>query len=439
MSTANVSVNIEDIAPLTKKMKFNIPWTSISSEMQKEYKKVVQVARIDGFRKGKVPRSIIEQRFRPQVEEETINNLINKYYWDEIEKLNLAPVTPPQITQNGIKDNDEFVFWATIEVEPTIEPTGYDGLVLEEESATVTQDDIDARLKEVREMYSTLEESAADAKLAMGSFANISFQGTCDGVEREDMKSDDYMLEIGSKAFIPGFEEQLIGMASGETKDIPIKFPSDYHKEELRDKDVSFNVTLKGIREKVMPEINEEFLKNLQAFNSMDAFMDNIKESLVMEKNKDVESALRSSIIEKLLAANQFDAPPSYVERQLSMMLMDLNNRLIAQGLDKDTATKASLSQRETYRESAESIVKTMLLMRSIAEKESVFVSDEEVDAHIKEIAEKNKIDFNRIKEMIKKNEGQEKIRFEIFDDKIFAIIKGKSTITTKQAEAGDA
>lgn len=432
MEEQNVNVSVEEVGPLVKKFSFTVPWKLVSVAMEKEYAKVKNLAKVDGFRKGKAPRSIISKMFGEKINEEMINSLISKYYWEEIERQAIVPIALPRIEQDGVKKEQDFVFSATVELEPSFDPIGYEAMSIEKEASTVSEEDIEKRVEEIREMYATLEPEEGVA-LNKGSFASISFQGICDGVSRDDMKAQDYLLEVGSQSFIPGFEEGLLGMHIGETKEISLTFPDNYHNEGLRSKDVVFTVTLNGVKTKVIPPLTEEFLKNMGAFNSLEAFRERVKEMLIFEKEKENESKLRDSIIEKLLEMNIFSVPPSYVEKQMGLMAIDMRNRLVSQGMDKELAMQASMSQHEGYREIADKIVKTMLLLREIATKEGITVTEEEVDEEVARIAVANQMDAKKMKDSMMKNNGIEKIRFELFDNKVFSFIKDRAQITEKQ------
>jgi trigger factor len=190
VSETSLAVVIEDVGPVKKKMTFEIPWPDIKQELDEVFRKVGKTAKIKGFRPGKVPRPSLENFYKEYAEEETINNLVNRFYWEAVEQNKITPLSQPQIDQQGIKPESAFSFSATIEVEPAIEPKDYLGLILEKQEVEVTEREIDERLRQLQEMYSTMEDITEDRAAAQGDFTTIDFQGYLDGAPRKDMQAD---------------------------------------------------------------------------------------------------------------------------------------------------------------------------------------------------------------------------------------------------------
>jgi trigger factor len=224
---------------------------------------------VKGFRPGKAPRPILEAQFWDYAQEEAANNLINRHYWSAVETHEIVPLTQPEIGEIIINKGAPFSFSATIEVEPVIEPRDYLGMKLDKPDFSVKEEDIQARLDQLREMYSTMEDVAEVRALAEGDFASIDFQGVVDGKPHKGMQADGYLLEIGSRRFIPGFEEQLVGMEIGETREVKVTFPGDYHEKNLAGKEAVFSVTLKAIQIKKIPPLDEEFVKNFDRYETL--------------------------------------------------------------------------------------------------------------------------------------------------------------------------
>ena len=188
-----------------------------------------------------------------------------------------------KLDQEGLKENTDFSFSASFETEPEFEPKGYKGIELEKEIFQVTENDMEKRLNEIRQMFATMEEVKDDRPAVKGDFVVIDFAGNLNGESSQRVKSDNYFLEIGSQRFIPGFEEQLIGMKNGETKSINVVFPEDYHEKKFAGKEVIFNVTIKNIKEKKLPEIDENFIKNFDKYNSLEDLKNDVRKSLEEE------------------------------------------------------------------------------------------------------------------------------------------------------------
>ena len=427
-----MSVNIEELSPVRKKISFDIPWLDVQRELENTYRTVAKTARVKGFRQGKIPRNILELHYKDHVETEVAANLVNQFYWDALKEHDIQAVTQPQIEQKGIEKEKNFAFTATVEVEPRVDPAGYLDMELEKEELDVTDADVDARLQEIREMFATMQDVEEDRGLKTGDFATIDFQGTLDGEAQKEMKAEDYFLEIGSKTLVPGFEDQLIGMKKGESQEVQVKFPEDYHAEQLKGKDVVFSVALKGIKEKKLPEINEEFVKNFERYEKLSDLREEIRKNLEVENKARIGANLGKLIVDKLLGNqdNEFDVPPSFVERQIFQMMAETQHRLLSRGMDKKAATEMTVKMHDPYRDDARKIVRTALMIKNIARKENITVSDEELKERIRLIAESRGQTPEAVKEALEKDDMLDHVANEVLHNKVFDFIEAKAKIT---------
>ncbi|MCX5853702.1 MAG: trigger factor [Deltaproteobacteria bacterium] len=435
MSEATVAVQVEEISSVKKKLLFDISWMDVKNELDEVYRDVGKNAKIKGFRQGKVPRKILETTYKEHVEGETITNLVNKYYWDALKEKGIIAVTQPDIDQNGIEDNKSFIFTATVEVEPAIDPKDYEGLILEKEEKQVTESDIESRLQEIRNMFGTMEEVSEDRDIKGGDFAVIDFEGTLDGESLKEMTADNYLLEIGSSMFVPGFEDQIIGLRKGQTKQIEVKFPEEYRIKRIAGKNVVFSVTVKNIKERKLPEIDENFIRNFEKYETLEDLKLDIKKNLEEENKANSETALKVLIVTKLLEKNEFDAPPSYVERQIYYMLVDTRKRMASRGMNTGEIDELSAKYREMYREEATRIVKSVLLMKHIAAKESITVDSGEIEEKIKEMALRRGQNFDEFKKSLEEKDMVDNLTNEILTKKVFEFIEEKSTMNVVNIE----
>ena len=284
MSDISAAVKIEDISAVKKKLSFDIPWVDVKNELDSVYRSVGKKAKIKGFRPGKIPREILEKNYREEAEGETIANLVNRYYFETLKEKEILAVTQPEIEEKGIEAEKDFSFSATVEVEPVVEPKDYLGLELEKEELVVTDADLEAKMLEIRNMFATMEEMTQDRGIQTGDFVTFDFNGTLAGEHLKELKSDNHMLEIGSKTFVPGFEEQLVDLKQDELKTFTVKFPDNYNAAHLAGKDVEFTVNIKGIQVKKLPEIDEQFIKNFEHYESLDDLKADVLKSLEEEK-----------------------------------------------------------------------------------------------------------------------------------------------------------
>ena len=435
MSDISAAVKIEDISTVKKKLSFDIPWADVKSELDAVYRKVGKTAKIKGFRPGKIPREILERHYRKDAEGETISHLVNRYYWETLQQKDIPAVTQPEIEQKGIEAEKDFTFSATVEVEPTVEPKDYLGLELEKEEPVVTDEDLEARMVEIRQMFATMEEAEEDRGIRMGDFVTLDFTGNVAGEQLKELKSENYMLEIGSKTFVPGFEDQLVGLRQGEAKTVAVKFPDNYNAAHLAGKDVEFTVHIKGIRVKKLPEIDEQFIKNFERYESLEALKADVLKNLEEEKKRKIELEFEKQISDKLLEKNVFDVPDSFVERQIYYMMSDMQRRMVSGGMDSKKAAEFSMKLHDHFREEAAKIVKTVLLLKGIAGKEALTAGEDEVEKQIREIAAQRAQDYETLRKSLEKDDLIDNIRSEILNRKTYAFLEAKAKVTNVRTE----
>ncbi len=426
---SELSVKIEDISQVKKKMSMEIPWALVKDELEKVYRDIGKKAKIKGFRPGKIPRKVLENYFKADVEGETITNIVNKYYWQELDDRGIVTLSRPEIEQNGLKENADFSFAASFETEPVFDPQGYRGIELEKINISVSEEDMDKRLQEIRKMFATMQDVTDDRQTLMGDFVTIDFSGTLDGEALPELKSDNFLLELGSKKFIPGFEEQIVGMKNGETKDIKLTFPADYHENKMAGKDVVFTVTVKGLKEQKLPEIDDNFIKNFDKYNTFEDLKNDVKKSMEDQCKRQGDSMLQDKIIEAVLKANAFEAPPSLVERQIFYMMSDTQKRMRSAGMDEKNAMELSFRMHDQFKQDAEKTVRTFLLIKKIAEKEAIAVSDDDISNYIKELAEIHHADYEVVKNAYDEEERMNSLKSELIQKKVFDFIEGQANI----------
>lgn len=435
MSEASVAVKVEQISPVKTKLSFDIPWDEVRKGLDDVYRQVGKKAKIKGFRPGKIPRHVLEIYYKESAEDETMANLINKYYLEALKGNGIEPVDQPDIDRQNIQPEQNFTFTATVEVEPAIEPQNYTGLELSKVDPEVTEQDLSAKIEELRNVFSTLEEVQEDRGADEGDFVEIDFEGTVEGKPVKDMKSENHFYEIGSKRFVPGFEDHLIGMKKGESKQFDLTLPEDYRAKDFAGKDVNFSVSLKNIKVKKLPAVDDNFVKNFDRYESLTELMEGIRKSLLEEKQARSDQDFRNHIIDKLLESNEFPVPPSFVERQIIYMMSDMRQRMISGGMETQQATEFSMQFRDRFKDEAARIVRTLLLLNRIAKKESISVEGADIDAKIREMAERSGQDFEAAKKSLERSHMIENIEADLLNEKIIEFIKEKSTVTLVKEE----
>ncbi|MFO7569176.1 MAG: trigger factor [Smithellaceae bacterium] len=426
---SEVAVKVEDLSQVKKKMSFEIPWNNVKDELDHAYREISKKAKIKGFRPGKIPRKVLESYFKAEAEGEAVTNIINKYYWQALDDRGIVTLSRPEIEQEGFKNDTAYVFSATFETEPSIDPQGYIGIDLEKEKTIVSDDDLDKRLLEIRKMFATMEDVTEDRPSKMGDFVTIDFAGTLDGEALPELKAQDHLLELGSKRFIPGFEEQVAGMKRGETADIKVTFPDDYHEAKMAGREVIFSVTLNHLKAQKLPDIDDNFIKNFDKYETLDDLKNDVRKSLEDQCERQNALALKDRIVGVLLKANEFDAPPTLVERQIYYMISDTQKRMTSAGMDEKSALEMSFRMHDQFRADAEKSVKSFLLIKKIAEKEAIEVVPEDIEAHLKELAQMHHTDYEIVKSAFEGEERLDNLKSELIHKKVFDFIEGKANI----------
>ncbi|MGD0170242.1 MAG: trigger factor, partial [Smithella sp.] len=243
--------------------------------------------------------------------------------------------------------------------------------------------------------------------------------------------TEDYLLEIGSQRFVPGFEEQLIGMKNGEIKEIKVNFPADYHENKFAGKEIIFNVTLKGIKEKKLPETDDNFIKNFDRYNSLEDLKNDVRKTLEEKFHRQAEINLQNRITEILIKENDFEVPSSLVERQIYYMMTDTQKRMVSAGMDEKNALELSFKMHDKFKDDAAKIVKSFLLLKKIAQKESFVVEENDVDKYIQELAVQNCQDYELLKKMYDSEERKDSLKMELIQKKTFDFIEHNANIKT--------
>ncbi len=431
MSDATTAVKVEDVSPVKKRLSFDVPWQDVKNEMDAVYRKVNRTVNVRGFRKGKVPRNILENLYQESVKEETVTNLIERLYPEALRKNELFAACRPDIEQHGIEEEKDFTFIATVEVEPVIEPQGYTELVLEKRVQEVTDEEVADKLVEYRQRLATLEDIKEERPVQEGDTIILDFSGFIDGIARKELSADNFFFDVGAKRFIPGFEEQLVGMTNGETKEIKVRFPEDYHvKEDLAGKEASFTVTVKGIKEQKLPPLDESFVANFAEFKSLDELKADIRQKLQEFKDTRAQNELQEAIVSELLKENEFEVPDCYVEREYQYLLADVGRKMAMEGLPSDKAGEIQAKYEDQYRQAALRMVKVSSLLNSIARKESLHATENEVKARIEEIAAQSR-DHEAMQKYFSERAVIAGLIGEISNKKVLKFIEESAKITT--------
>lgn len=387
-----MDVKIEKPEKNVVKMEITVDSQVFDECMNRSFMRNKSKFNIPGFRKGKAPRHLVERYYGEQVlYEDAINFACEDAYNKAVDEHDLEPVDRPEIDIVQIGSGKDFIFTATVTVKPEVELGQYKGLEVEKETVNVTDEDVAAELNRVAERNAKLI-SVEDRPVQNGDIVNIDFEGSIDGKAFEGGSGKGYNLEIGSHTFIPGFEEQLVGFALNEEKDIQVKFPEDYHMKELAGKDATFKVKINEIKVKQLPEINDEFASDVSEFETLEEYKQDILKKLTERAQEAADRKFEDEVLKKAADNAKCDIPDVMVERRIDEILRQFDFTLRYQGLDLESYMKMleidEAKLRDQYRESALRDVKTQLVVEKIAQTEGIDATPEEFDQEIAKMAE---------------------------------------------------
>ncbi|MDH5160305.1 trigger factor [Heyndrickxia oleronia] len=361
---------------------------TVKAGLDEAFKKVVKQVNVPGFRKGKMPRGMFEQRFGVEsLYQDALDVILPDAYAKAIEETGIEPVDRPEIDIEQMEKGKELIFKATVTVKPEVKLGEYKGLEVEKFETDVTDEDVENELKTLQERHAELvlkEEGAAED----GDTVVIDFEGFVDGEAFEGGKAENYSLVLGSNSFIPGFEEQLVGVKAGEEKDVEVTFPEEYHAAELAGKPATFKVTVHEIKTKELPELDDEFAKDVDSeVETLAELKEKTKANLKHSKEHEAEHAVQDAVVEKATENAEMDIPEAMITTEVDRMMQEFAQRLQMQGMNLDLYFQFSgqdeQALREQMKEDATKRVRMNLTLEAIAEAEKIEVSDEEAEEEI--------------------------------------------------------
>jgi trigger factor len=381
-----MKVTVENISAVKKKMQIEVEPAAVALELAKAVSKVSKKAQIPGFRPGKAPRDVVERHYGEDLKTEVLQQLVSEAYQKAMQEHDFVAVTMPQISDVSELNKDKtLTFTASVEVRPKIELGEYTGVEIKDPPVTVTDEELDETLGRLREMYSRLD-VVEGQPLAKDHTAVIDFEGFHEGKPLPNAKATDFMLHLGMDTLLPEFEDQIAGMQKGETKEVKVTFPQDYSAKELAGKDATFTVTLKEVKRKVLPELNDEFAKDIGEHKTVDELKARIREDLEARKRSELAAQQKDDLLAKLIDSHTFDVPEGLVEQELGYMANQHAAYLQRQGADLSKGFDIA-EFKEKNRDMAVKRVKGIVILQDIADRENIKITDNDVSAAMASIA----------------------------------------------------
>ena len=404
-----MSVTVEKLEKSMAKLKITVSAEQLEKAIQNAYQKNKGKIQIPGFRKGKAPRKMIEQMYGKGVfYEDAANELIESEYPKAVEECGESVVSSPKIDVEQLEAGKDFIFTAEVALKPPVKLGKYKGVEAEKMDLEVSDSDVDAEIDKQRNTNARTVE-VTDRAVKDGDIVTLDFEGFVDGVAFEGGKGTDYPLTIGSGAFIPGFEEQLVGFEVGKEGDVNVTFPEDYQAEDLAGKAATFKCTVKAIKAKELPELNDEFASDVSDFDTLAEYKEDVKKKLVDRKTKEEKAKREDLVVKAVIEDSEMELPEAMVETQQRQIVNEFAQRLQMQGMNIDQYLQYTGNtvdkMIEQVKPQAIERIQARLVLEAVAAAENITISDEEFEEELKKMADQYKMDVAKLKELMPESE----------------------------------
>jgi trigger factor len=422
-----MKVQVDELSPIEKKLSIEVDTPRVEEELNRAYAALAKQVRLPGFRQGKAPRRILEQRFREQVEDEVIQKVVQTAYFQALREHNVDAVANPQVTQQGLKPGQPFSFEARVEVKPKLDVKDYQGLPLKKTEVKVEDTQVNETLERMRQDMSRLEPVADRDVGQPGDFATIDYEATIDGQPFAGSKAEGINVEIAPGELVESNIAALEGVKVGDTKEIDYTFPADYRVEDVKGKTARFKLNLKGLKKKVVPELNDDFAKETNQAQSLEELRTKLRSDLEKQQKQRAEGEEREGLINALLERNPFEVPRAMVDRAIDMMLEQQLRSFQRMGVDPRQLNLDFNRLREDLRETATREVKGSLLFEAVALKEGIQPTDEEVEKKIDELAAEANQAVSTVRKYFKNPEERRGLSLRLREEKTIEFLRGRA------------
>ena len=433
-----MDVKVEELNGLTRKVTITLPATEVQGKVEKAYAKLQKEAKMKGFRRGKVPRSVIEKTYKPQVEAEVGEELVQETYFDIIEKQDFDPVVHPEIDEPAFNEDGSFTYIAKVDIRPEFELGEYKGLEVEEVDVSVDEGAVDFELTRIQRDMAALK-NVEDRAVVMDDVVVVDYQGFHKGNPMKQVKNEDFTVDVGKGQMDPEFEAKLIGMNKGEQASHEVEFPEKHPNPILAGKKVEFRIEIKDVKERVLAELDDEFAKDVnEKLETLDDLKNMIRERLEGDKKSAADGELNDRIMQKLLDVHEFEVPERLVRFEVEQMIKQTEEQLEKSGMNLEAAGMS----REELAKSNEPIaiqrVTGDFILKKIAEVEEIKVKDEDLDRAFKRIGDQYSMPVDRVKEFFKSRDDLLPLMNEVLNEKILNFLKDEATFVKAEKKEED-
>ncbi len=432
-----MDVKVEEISGLTRKVTITLPGDQVKVKLDEAYSKLQKESKMKGFRRGKVPRSVIVKSYKPQVEAEVGEKLVQETYFDIIEKQDLDPVVHPEISEPSFNDDGSFTYVAQVDVRPEFELVDYKGIEVEKPDSTVDEAAVDFEISTIQREMAALK-SVEGRSAEMGDVVIVDYQGFHKGHPMKQVKNDDYTVDVGSGRMGQEFEAKLVGMNLGEEAQHEVDFPEKHPNPILAGKKIEFRIKLKDIKERVLAELDDEFAKDVnEQFKTLDELKTAIRERLQADKDSAADGELTDRIMQKLLDKNQFEVPERLVRFEVEEMIKQTEQQLEKSGMNLESAGMNREELQKNNRAVAVQRVTGDFILKKIAEVEEIKVNDEDLERSFKKIGDQYNMSVAKVKEFFQNRDDLLPLMNEVLNEKVLKFLRDEATLIDPPAEPG--
>ena len=422
-------VEWSDEGPAVKKVTVEVPQRRVDQVYSRAYKELAKGAQVKGFRRGKTPKSVLRRLYGKSLAGDVERTLVQETLPEVLQNKELFPVSEPQIEADPPEEGQIFRYVALVEVKPPIELGDLSGLRATRPVETVSEDRVDENLESLRERQAQLEEEPADTPAAEGHHVTMDFVGRIDGEAFEGGTGNDVTVELGSGQLLPEFDGQLVGVRAGDERTVNITFPDDYNEESLAGKAAEFSVLVSTLQRRVVPELDDEFAKDMGDFENLEALRARVREDLETAKGQEVKQALRTSLLDSVLERVEISVPPRLIEERLRRRVSMSQQDLVRRGLPEAMAQEQSARWIEEWRPSVEREIREAWVLAQVAEEQNIEVDDDAVDARLSEMATEQGMDAAMLQQQYRQHGLLDAIRSDVAQERAVEFLLAEATV----------
>jgi len=421
-----MKVDFAHVTDIEKRLTVVVPPETVEERIAKAYGDLKKTVHLKGFRRGKAPLTLLERYFKAQIEEEVVAAIVRDTYPRALEQVHAEPISQPKIENGVLERGKEFSYTAVFEIKPDITVTGYTDIELPAAAQiTVGDDEIARELEQLRHTFATLTEVTGRG-IRKGDYAVLDITGTVAGTDIPAGRQKDFFIEVDDSVYLPGFADQIVGLAPGSAKTFTLAVPEDFSQKEIAGRNVEVSVTIKTVKEKVLPQLDDEFAKDVGQYEGLADLQQKLRAQLLERKTRESERAMKDAIVETLIKHNPLEVPRSLVEAQIKAMIAQTGRMLAAQGLNLKDIEQSQGDLAERYWAPAVQRVKAALLLDAVARQEGITVEDGDLEREYQRIADSVKQDVAAVKARIE----PDLLRPEILEKKTMDFIMAKAKTT---------